>query len=123
MNREFGDEELARRIAATMDKQVASQEADLKARLITARHQALASRSSSYSLFDWAKLGRWGYGGAVFASVMIVALLVVMNIPGGEQTGSLDESLELAILDEDAELYADMEFYFWLNQQGESREL
>jgi len=123
MKREFGDEQVARRIAAAMDRQVADQDASLQNRLAVIRREALAQRSDDSAIFRWGSFLRWSFGGAALAAATAVVLVLMVDVPPGESPTQIDDGLDLAMSVEDVELYADIDFYYWLNQQEESRDL
>ena len=123
MNEDTRDREIAELVVKAMDRQVAGQDAATRARLASMRRQALAQRSAWQPFFWLDSIRNWGFGGAALATAMSFSALMFIDAPAQESSPLTDHSIELAVLNGDAELYADLDFYYWLEQQEESREL
>ena len=88
------------------------------------RRQALLQRSGWQPFFWLDRFSNWGFGGAALATAMSFSALLFIKAPVPESPPFADQnSIELAVLNGDAELYADLDFYYWLEQQEESREM
>lgn len=123
MSHDSDESKVARSLVALMERGLADQDAETCARLAAARRRALQQRSQP-GLLTWVERWRnWGLGGALLATAMSVTVMIFIDTPSFEPVDGDIDSVELAVLAGDAELYADIEFYFWLEQQDESLEL
>ena len=118
------EQKIAELVARAMDRQVAGQDAATRARLALMRREALRQGSRWRPFFWLGGIGNWGFGGAALATAMSFSALMFIDTPIPDSSPSAGHSsIELAVLNDDAELYTDLDFYYWLEQQEESREL
>ncbi len=113
MNRSGGDKVISDSFANDLAKELKSSEDKLDmatlSRLNQARQRALehAKETSRFGLAGWLS-----FAGGVFASLLIVALFVGSPIP---QDDAPLKAQDLSIaLENNWELYDDLEFYVWL---------
>jgi hypothetical protein len=105
------DHRLMKRVRSALDEGAAQLDGATRSRLAQARAHALESRRSAWR--------RWlPAGGAVFASVL--AALVWLGQPApqpGNHFGGVAD-LELLTSSDDLELYRELDFYRWLEEEG-----
>lgn len=120
MSTDLGDEDLVRRARAALDRSVAELDPATLGRLRAARRDALdgVAPASRRRAFVWAPLGAL----AAAAVALVIALsprpTEVAKAP--PPPPRLVEDLEVVVSNDDLELYADLEFYEWLEQQDQA---
>ncbi len=105
------DRQLIEQVRATLDEGVANLDGATRSRLAQARSRALAPRR---------RMRLWWLpaGGAVFASVLAAVLWLgqPVPLPGNGFNGATD--FELLTSTDSLELYQDLDFYHWLEEEG-----
>jgi len=109
-------EQVSQRFTEALEEQTNALDAATLQRINQARRQALARRKRS-----WRLAGRWWVPAGSLAAIALAAV-VVINLPGqsgaplgGEFPDS--EAIQLLTAQDDLELYRDLDFYLWLDQQ------
>jgi len=110
-----GDKQFIDRARNSLDRRFEHTPAHVSSRLNAARHRALDSRRHD--------------GRGIWAPAMATAALVVVVVSGvwfGDQSGQpvpsgpvqQAEDFEMLTRGDDLALYADMDFYLWLDKRG-----
>jgi hypothetical protein len=123
MSTDFREEDLVRRARAALDRSVDTLDPATLGRLRAARRDALAGAASSRArrTLVWAPLGALAAAGLAIAIALSSGstkeATTVASAPPAPPP-RLIEDLEVVAESEDLELYADLEFYEWLDAGG-----
>ena len=125
MSKKQQDEQWLTKARAALDEQLATYDATALSRLQQARERAVASLDRRETL-----LRQWGWlqpvAIAASLAVVIVLSVAVFQQPASDSTlelidtarySELSEELEWAAVSDDIDLYAQLEFLLWLDQQ------
>jgi len=98
-------------VRAALDDGVANLDGATRSRLAQARAQALQARP---------RLWRWwlSAGGAVFASVLVAALWFGQPVPPPGNGFAAVVDFELLTASDALELYEQLDFYQWMEEEG-----
>jgi len=115
-------EQLAQQIRQALDKQASGLDAQTRSRLHAARQQALARAGSKKRFFRWPIISgadsfSWMPAGAM-ASLLLVSLIMLSLQHSGQQSiAPLGSELDTLLVSEELELYEQLDFYLWLDQE------
>lgn len=114
---EDSENEFNTNIRQGLDESVDALDANTLSKIRQIRAQAieLANDKSSADLFG--NKQRLLIGGFATACVMVLAVVLLLNSPTSIQTVPVDE-IELISSSDNFELYEDLEFYEWLEEDG-----
>jgi len=113
MNKE-SDDKLAVNIRQTLDDSVESLDANTLSRIRQVRAQAIdkAVAKTVIQQTNWSAIMS---GAMATACVMVFAVMILLKTPVAKQTVPMDD-LDLISSSESLELYEDLEFYEWLEE-------
>ncbi len=107
--------QVSQRFTAALDEQVDALDAVTLQRINQARQQALEQRKRRW------RPGQWLIPAGSLAALALVAMVIVnlSGKPGAPASADFpdDEALQLLTAQDDLELYRDLDFYLWLDQQ------
>jgi hypothetical protein len=106
------ENELEKNIRQSLDESVDSLDANTLSKIRQIRAQAVENAGTQH--IKWQGIF---VGGLATACVMVFAVMVLLNSPAPMQTVPADD-LELISSSDDLELFEDLEFYEWLEEDG-----
>ena len=113
----MNDQQLEKRIKATLDKSVDELDSNIQYRLQMARADVLGN---SVNEIPWYRRGASWAGVTAVASVFVLSFTLINKAPLIESNGNdLVSNADLNLFDADTgiELYEEYDFYVWLSQQ------
>ena len=113
----MNDEQLHQALRAKLDAGLEPIDPTLEARLRAGRERAVEAIGPGHRVGRRAAFG----GLAIAATVLLAVILVPQHRSTLAPASSLDD-YELLSADEQIELYRDLDFYLWLQQEATTRE-
>ncbi len=110
------DQDFVKKTREQLDASVKSLDGHTRSRLTQIRHKALASRRSRFDwLVNWGKVPAWG---AATACLSLIIIWILSNDVASPLTGM--EDIDLLASNNSLELYEELDFYAWLNEEGKN---
>ena len=112
----MNEDELNSKIRQDLNDSVESLDANTLSKIRQIRAQAIDNAESNHSIWSGNKPG-FLIGGIATACVMVFAVVLLLNSPTSMQSIPA-EDIELISSSDNFELYEDLEFYEWLEEDG-----
>jgi hypothetical protein len=107
-----------RRAREVLEQSVADLDGRTRSKLTRARHAALAEVGGHAKRYRW----QWLVPAGGLATVALVAIVIVANrnhVAGHEPSGAL-EDFEIVAQDENMDMLRDVDFYAWIDTEGQA---
>jgi len=113
----YSEDELKQRVSRELEESIDELDANTLSKIRQIRAQAIDSANSPRQ--HWWSLNQSGllFGGLATACVMLLAVVLLLNSPSSMQAIPVDE-IELISSSDNLELFEDLEFYEWLEEDG-----